>query len=496
MKTRRLEVLSTKELQQIHQGSMEVLRRKGIKVEAQDLRDLFREKGADVDDSEQVVRLSEELVMWAVENAPSRFMIYGHDPKFKAKIDTHTSHFAGLGTPVNMLDNKGNFTPVTMEDLRKHLILIDDLDMFTNDQMDLFPSDVLMHTVHVEFIRLWAQWARKPFGSGTLGYLACKDMMDMTALVVGGIDKLKKKPRHMGITSIVSPLKIDTAQGHGLKVFVEHNQPVIVAPEAMAGTTAPVTLAGLLVQHNAEILAHITLAQVIKPGAPVLWGTVSTVADMRTANAALGSFETGLITAAGAQLARSYKIPSRGVGGATDSKLLDVQCGFERLMGLYAAYMAGINYITCGGTFEQTLSGSHELMVLDNELIGMLKRFERGIEVNDETLAIDLISDLKWSENYMDQMHTAQRFRSELFLSNLIEHEVRDAWESKGSKSILDRCEEKVEELVANHKPNKVSRKLEDDMQRYIDDVAARSLEEFYKYEGMSAEMPAYVPDN
>ena len=95
----------------------------------------------------------------------------------------------------------------------------------------------------------------------------------------------------------------------------------------------------------------------------------------------------------------------------------------------------------------------------------------------------------------MDQMHTAEQFRSELFLSNLIEHEVRDAWESKGSKTILDRCAEKVEELVANHKPNKVSRKLEDDMQRYIDDVAARSIEEFYKYEGMSAEMPSYVPE-
>jgi trimethylamine:corrinoid methyltransferase-like protein len=96
----------------------------------------------------------------------------------------------------------------------------------------------------------------------------------------------------------------------------------------------------------------------------------------------------------------------------------------------------------------------------------------------------------------MEQMHTVQHFRDELFLSNLIEHEVRDAWESKGSKTILDRCAEKVEELVANHKPNKVSRKLEGDMQRYIDEVAARSIEEFYKYEGMSAETPDYIPGN
>ena len=474
---------------------MTVLARKGVKVEAQDLRDLFKERGADVNDSEQVVRIPKDIVEWAVEQAPSKFTFCGYDPKFKVKVDTRSSLFCGLGTPTNMLDKDGNLAPTTLEDLRKHIILIDDLDNLTNDQMDLWPNDIPMTTIHVESIRLWAREARKPFGSGTLGYLASKDMMDMSAMVVGGMDKLMGKPRFVAITSIVSPLKIDTAQGHGMKVLVEHNQPVIVAPEAMAGTTAPVTLAGLLVQHNAEVLAHITLAQIIRPGAPIFWGTVSTVADMRTGNAAIGSFETGLITAACAQLARFYKIPSRGVGGTTDSKVLDIQCGFERLMNLYAAFMAGINYITCAGTLEHTITGSHELMVLDNELAGMLKRVARGIEVNDDTLALDLICNLGWNENYMDQMHTAEHFRSELFLSKLIDHTVRDAWESAGSKTILDRCAEQVERIVADHKPNRLSPKLEDDMQRFIDEVAARSIEEFYKYEGMSAELPSYVPD-
>jgi trimethylamine--corrinoid protein Co-methyltransferase len=495
MKTKRFEVLSKKDIQQIHQGSMTVLKKRGVKVEADDLRELFKKQGADVDDSEQVVRISEELVTWAIDKAPSSFMLYGFDPKFKAKIGTRTSAFCGLGTPTDMADKDGNLEPTTLEDLRKHLILIDDLDNFTNDQMDLWPNDIPMTTIHVEAIRLWAREARKPTGSGTLGYLASKDMMDMTAMVVGGMDKLMSKPRFLGITSIVSPLKIDTAQGHGMKVLVEHNQPLTVTPEAMGGTTAPVTLAGLLVQHNAEVLAHITLAQIIRPGAPILYGTCSTIADMRTANAALGSFETGLITAGCAQLARSYNIPSRGVGGTTDSKMPDIQCGFERMMNLYAAYMAGINYITCAGTLEHTIVGSHELMVLDNELAGMLMRVRRGIDVNEKTLAVDLISNLGWSESYVDQMHTAENFRSEIFLSQLIDHQVRDAWVAAGSKTMLDRCSERVEQIVANHKPNELPAKLEDDMQRFIDEVAARPLEEFYKYEGMGADVPSYVPN-
>jgi trimethylamine--corrinoid protein Co-methyltransferase len=493
VKTSRFQVLSKNEIQQIHEGSLKVLVTKGVKVEAQDLRDLFRERGADVNDAEQVVRIPGELVLRAVEQAPKAFNIFGFRPKFKAKISTRSSHFCGLGTPTNMLDKNGNYTPTNLEDLRKHLILIDDLDNLTNDQMDLWPNDIPMTTIHVESIRLWARECRKPFGTGTLGYLACKDMMAMCAMVLGGMDEFMARPRMVGITSIVSPLKIDTAQGHGMKVFVEHNQPVILAPEAMGGTTAPVTLAGLLVQHNAEVLAHITLAQIIKPGAPVLWGTVSTVADMKTGNVALGSFETGLITAGGAQLARFYDIPSRGVGGSTDSKLLDIQNGFERMMNLYAAYLAGINYITCAGTLERTMSGSHELMVLDNELAGMLKRVARGIEVNPETLAVDLICNLGWNENYMDQMHTAQHFRSEIYLSNLVDHSSRDAWQAAGSKSILDSCSEKVDQIVANHKPNRLSSKLEVDMQKFIDEVAARPIEEFYKYEGL-AEAPANLP--
>jgi trimethylamine--corrinoid protein Co-methyltransferase len=278
-----------------------------------------------------------------------------------------------------------------------------------------------------------------------------------------------------------------------MKVYVEHNQPVMPSPEAMGGTTAPVTLAGLLVQHNAEVLGHITLAQIIRPGAPVLWGTVSTVADMRTGNVALGSFETGLITAASAQLARLYNIPSRGVGATTDSKVMDVQCGFERMMNLYAAYMSGINYITCAGTLERTVAGSHELMVLDNELIGMLKRVRRGIDVNPATLAIDEICNLGWNENYMDQMHTAEHFRSEIFLSDLVDHTNRESWQAAGSKTVIDRCAEKVEQIIATHKPNEIDSSLEAAMQKFIDEVAARPIEEFYKYEGL-AEAPPTLP--
>ncbi len=493
MKTTRFEVLSKDEIQRIHEGSLSVLSERGVKVEAKDVRDLFRERGADVNDSDQLIRLPQDLVLWAIEQAPSEFMLYGFDPEFKIRIDTESSLFCGLGTPTDVLDKNGNFRPVLLEDLRKHIILIDDLEHLSGEQFDWWPSDIPMTTIHVEGIRLWAREARKPYGFGTLGHVACKDMMDMTALVVGGADQLTGKPRLMGICSVVSPLKIDTAQAHGMKVYVEHNQPVILAPEAMAGTTAPVTLAGLLVQQNAEILAHIALAQIIKPGAPVLWGTVSTAADMRTGDVALGSFETGLITAASAQIARSYNIPSRGVGSTTDSKSLDIQCGFERMMNLYAAYMSGINYITCAGTLERTVVGSHELMVLDNELAAMLKRVARGIDVNEATLAIDMINRLDWTETYMDQMHTAEHFRSELYISDLIDRHNRNAWLNAGSKSVLDRCAEKVENIIANHKPNQLSRKLEDEMQKFIDSVAARPLEEFYKYEGMEAP-PSELP--
>ena len=480
MKPQYFEVLSPAEVQQIDAASMKILESVGLRVDLKRARDAFREAGAYVDEEARSVRIPERLVRWAIDQAPGQFTLYGADPDFRLEIGTDQVNFAALGTPTSIVDTEtGELRPTTLEDLRNHLRLIDGLDHINNSQMDVWPTDIPMTTIHVEAILAWAQNCRKSFGMGCYGAMASEDMMRMMAIAVGGKEELKRRPRFFGICSVMSPLQMIKLQLEGMFFFAEYGQPIAMSPEAMSGATAPATLAGLLTQQNAEILAHVTLAQIIAPGTPVLYGTVSTITDMATGNVALGAVESGLITAGAAQLARHYGLPCRGVGGATDAKTLDLQCMLERVSTLLPAVLAGVHFITCGGTLESTTTESQPLLVLDDELCGLALRLARGIEVSEETLAVELIKEVGWQGHYLDQLHTARHYRREHYLPRLLRREGREVWESKGSKTALELARERVRELLARHERRDLEPAVGKEMLDYLDMVRQRTVADF-----------------
>ncbi len=480
MKPAYFEVLSPAEVEQIDAASMSILESVGLRVNLKRARDAFREAGADVDEAARSVRIPEELVRRAVEQAPKQFTLYGSDPDVRLEIGSDRVNFAALGTPTRIFDTEtGELRPTTLEDVRNHLRLIDGLDHINNSQMDIWPTDIPMTTIHVEAILAWAQNCRKSFGMGCYGVMASEDMMRMMAIAVGGKEELKKRPRFFGICSVMSPLQMINLQLEGMFLFAEYGQPMAMSPEAMAGTTAPATLAGLLAQQNAEILAHITLAQIIAPGTPVLYGTVSTLADMATGNVALGAVETGLITAGAAQLARHYGLPCRGVGGTTDAKTLDLQCMLERASTLMPAVLAGVHFITCGGALESTTTESHPLLVLDDELCGLMLRLARGVDVSEDTIALDLIKQVGWQGHYLAEPHTAEHFRREHFLPKLLRRDSREVWESKGSKTALDLARERVRELLARHQRRELDPSVERELLDYVSMVRKRTVADF-----------------
>jgi trimethylamine--corrinoid protein Co-methyltransferase len=486
MKTARFEVLSGEEVERIHAASMEILAEVGIKVNYKKARDIFREAGAEINEETLAVKLPEKLVRWAVDQAPSRFSLYGIDANFRLDIgpDQAESVFAGLGTPTRIIDlENGSVRAATKQDMIDHIILINACKNIHNSQMDVWPDDISMTTIHTEAIYAWAHNSRKPYGMGCYGYLPTWDMMRMMAIAVGGKQELKQRPRFFAICSVVSPLQMDQAQAEGLLICAEYGQPVTCAPEAIAGTTAPVTLAGLVAQENAAILAHITLAQVFRPGTPVLYGTVSTTANMRYGTVTLGSPETGLITAASAQMARYYGLPIRSVGGATDSKREDLQAGFERMGTLLPAVLAGVNLITCAGTLDSTMLESHALLMLDDEICGAALRMARGIEVNEQSLALDLIKGVGFSGNYITAKETNRLFREELFIPTMFSREPYEAWEKEGSKLAIDHARERALEVLTRHTPHEVDPEVEKELDAFRQMVATRDLQDFYLYE-------------
>jgi trimethylamine--corrinoid protein Co-methyltransferase len=480
MKPAYFEPLSAAEVQQIDAASMDILESVGLKVGLKKARDAFGEADAHVDEAAHSVRIPEKLVRWAVEQAPSQFTLYGADPEFCLELGTDQVYFAGLGTPTNIIDTEtGELRPTTLEDLRNHLRLIDALPNISNSQMDIWPNDVPMTTIHAEGILAWAQNCHKSYGLGCYAQMPSEDMMKMMAIAVGGKEEVQQRPRFFGICSVGSPLQMLKMQLEGLFHFAEYRQPMAMAPEAMAGSTAPVTLAGLLTQQNAEILAHITLAQIVSPGTPVLYATVSTITDMAAGNVALGSIETGLITAGAAQLARHYGLPCRGVGATTEAKSLDLQCMLERVATLMPAVLAGVHFITCAGTLESSTVESDPLLVLDDEIASMLLRLARGIEVNESTLALDLIKQVGWEGNYLAERHTAQNFRREHFLPKLLPRDVRQTWEQKGAKTTLDLARERVRAILAKHEPRQLEPTVERELQAYVAMVRERTMEDY-----------------
>ncbi|MFX0057885.1 MAG: trimethylamine methyltransferase family protein [Candidatus Hodarchaeota archaeon] len=494
MKLKPLEVFSKDEITEIHSASLDLLTTVGIKIDAQDARNIFKENGAEVNDKTLFVKIPESLLNETFKTVPKSFTLYGPDGSFNFEVNTKSTQFATIGTPVKIFDPsyKRGVRKTVLEDTIKQIRVVDSLKNIHCSHIDVWPNDISYIAIHVHCIYQWAKNTKKPYGLGCLGRLASTDMMKMASIIVGGEEELIKKPRFVGFMNPTSPLHLPQIMTNGFEVFAKYKQPTIIAPEALAGASAPVSLAGLLTQTNAEILGSIVLSQLYNPGAPVFYGTVSHVTDMRTGNSAMGSPETGLITAGIAQLARYYDIPSRGPGGVSDSKVLDIQNGFERTQTLMLAAQAGVNYITCAGTYEATLVEALELLVIDDDIVGMIKRAIEGINVNEDTIALEVIKKVATSEkkgvNFLAEKHTRDHMRKELYIPMLADRNRRSTWYKKGAKDIIFKAKEKVNIILQNHQRTEWPKSIEDEMLSFIKMVESRTFDDYKKAEGLSVD--------
>jgi len=491
MKLNKIDVFSKNELEQIHAASLELLLDVGIKVDSEKARAVLKKNGAEVNEKTHFVKFSESLVKEKLKTVPDSFTLHGPDGTYKATIDVDHTEFATIGTPVKIYDpdHKKGIRKTVMTDTINQIRIVDSLEHVICSHIDVWPNDIKYTALHAHCIYQWVKNTKKPYGLGCLGRLASQDMMNLTSMIVGGEKELINRPRLVGFMNPTSPLHLPQIMTNGFEVFAKYRQPTIIAPEALAGTSSPVTLAGLVTQTNAEILGSMVLSQIYNSGAPIFYGTVSHVTDMRTGNSAMGSIEMGLITAGIAQLARYYNIPSRGPGCGTDSKLLDMQNGYERLQTLMLAAQAGINYITCAGTYEATLVEALELLLIDDDLIGMVKRAMEGIKVNDDTIGLDIIKKVVTTEqkgvNFLAEKHTRNHMKQELYFPKLSDRNRRSTWYKKGEKDVITRAGERIKELLESHQEKELPKELDQKLIKYIRDVEARNFDDYKKAEDL-----------
>lgn len=485
IKLRRLEVLSNNEIKKIHEATLRVIQEIGIHVDSEDARGILLNNGAEIDNNTELVKIPEHLVTEKLKDVPDSFSIYGPDEKVKVDVNTDNVTFATQGAPTRLYDHQNALKPrdATLKDFIKFLKIVDSLEYISCSHLDLWPVDIPYITLHCHAIKEWARNSNKPFGIGCRGKIMSEDLMNLVSIIIDSKEDLVKKPRLIGFFNPLSPLTLPKVLLDGLSVFAKYKQPLIIAPAASGGLNAPITLAGLLTQTNAEVLSSIVLTQLINPGTPVLYGTVNTPIDPRNGNVAWGSIETSLITIASAQLARFYKIPSRASGSITNSNCFDMQNGFERFNTLSAAAYAGINYITCAGTYECGLASSLELLVVDNELAGMISRGIKGIDVNDNTIAFNEIKNvmqgLHKGSHFLGLRHTAKHVRNELFIPDLSERSSRNTWLKKGASDIFEKARLKIQKILEMHESYRLSAILEQKIDQYTKKVEERNINEY-----------------
>lgn len=237
----------------------------------------------------------------------------------------------------------------------------------------------------------------------------------------------------------------------------------------IAGARAPATLAGALVVQNAEILAGIVLTQLVREGTPVVYASGSSSADMRTGALAVGAPEMAMHNVMAAQMARFYNIPSRAVGALTDAKIPDAQAGYESMMNLSMAQNCGVNIILhAAGALETINCVSYEKFVIDDEMVGMVKRIGRGVETNTDALALAVIQSAGPGGQFLDKPHTFRHCRSEFFQAQLSDRNSFDQWENGGSQSTYERANKKYKAMLESYQAPDFPESLDKDLNQYM----------------------------
>jgi trimethylamine--corrinoid protein Co-methyltransferase len=450
---------------------MELLTTVGVKFPHEGALAAFKRHGVKSDGSK--VYLREEQVMGALKAVPGRFTIHARDPDRSVPIgDGEPVFVPGYGAPFLVDSEIGKRVP-TMADYHNlarlaHALPNQDL----SGHLLVQPGDVPSHTAYLHMLQANMTHSDKPFLGSTEGRTGACHTMELASILFGR--KIDDRPVTIGLVNSLSPLSYSAEMLDALMEYARWRQPVVIAALAMAGLTAPVTLAGLLAMQNAELLAGITLTQLISPGMPIVYGSASTNAEMKQATLVVGSPELSLLVAAHAQIARYYKLPSRSGGALTDASSPDAQAGFESMFSLLTTINSGMDLVVhAAGILSAYLAFSYEKFVLDDEMCGMVRRFRRGIDVSPETLACDVIAKVGANGNFLMEPHTVVRCRSEFWQPDVSDRGGLEAWMLSGRQDAVTRACQRWQRLLAEHEDPPLDATTARQLQAFVDEHTA-----------------------
>ncbi|MEM4483065.1 MAG: trimethylamine methyltransferase family protein [Candidatus Methanomethylicia archaeon] len=473
MSTPKIQLLSKEEIEYIHYSSIEILEEVGVKIYNDNALKLLYDNGCEVDFNRKIVRIPQSLVKEALSKTPSTIKLYGRSRSYDRIIGGDIVTFNPGSAALYILDyDRNEIRKPTSNDLVNLVRLADALENIHAQSTALVVSDVPESIVDRYRLYIVLKNSPKPIITGAFTIDGIYDMKRMLEIVVGGEEELIKKPMAIFDVCPSSPLNWSEIVTQNLIDCAKFNLPIEIIPAPQLGATGPVTIAGSVAQHNAEFLSGLVMAQLVNPKTPVIYGGSPTVLDQRFATPSLGAIEAIMVVCCYTQIAKNYGIPTHAYLGISDSKIIDAQCGFESSIGIFLGVLAGVNVISGPGMLISENCQSLEKLVIDNEICGMALRLARGVKVDEDTLAIDLIKKVGPGGMYLAEKHTLKHFRSELLIpSEIIDRRDWKVWMDCGSKDTVKRAHEITSKILSKHKPEPLPIDVEKELDNFVKEI-------------------------
>jgi trimethylamine--corrinoid protein Co-methyltransferase len=446
----RLKVLDEQGIKKLYHSALEVLERTGVSVPHPEACDLLKNAGASIDN--EVAHIPAWLVEKAVHTAPKQIILYTIDGEPAMRLTGHNVYFGTGENTIFKIDGAtGERKRWRKEDVIDSVIIQDQME-----HLDFMTPLGLVqgrpaHTSHLHQFEIMLTYSNKPVMFSAYDYQGVQDIIEM-ATVIKTAEEQAAKPFWMNLMASTSPLIHSEDVLGKLLLSAKKHIPVIYSCSQVAGATTPVTLAGTIVINLAEGLSALVISQLKSEGAPMIMPGVIMNMDMKTSVTAYGSPESSLMACAIAEVYHWLGLTHFGTAGCSDAKIADEQAAMESCFTCVTQALTGCNLIHDVGYLESGLAGSLDLVVMTNELLGMVRRFKQGINLDQDALAADLIDQVGIGNQYLTDMHTYEHFRSENWIPNLFDRNRYDEWTELGHKDLAERASLKIKDILSQPK--------------------------------------------
>jgi len=466
-----VEILSIDQIETIIETALDVLSSQGMRFLEPSSRDAMCKAGADVDDNTQMVRLDPALVREKLALAPAEFELRARNPAHDLKLGGNRVVFTSVGGPAFCSDLEKGRRPGNYDEMCDYLRVVQSLNIVHQEGGGAFEAmDLPARTRHLDLYLAQHRLLDKNCQAYALGRARTVDAIEMACIALGvDREELAQRPALLAIINTNSPMQLDVPMTEAVIELAGAGQVCCITPFTLAGSMSPATLAGTLMQQTAEVLAVATFAQIVRPGAPILYGSFASNVDMRSGAPALGTPEYTKCAQASGQIARHLGLPFRS-SNTTVSNCVDAQAAFESQMSLWGSVMGHANLVNhAAGWLEGGLTASFEKLIVDAEMLQMIAEYLRPIDVNDDELAVDAIAEVGPGGHHFGTSHTLARYESAFYSPILSDRQNYESWQEAGSEDIAVRANSIWKQLLNEYEQPPLDPAVEEELVAYAD---------------------------